>query len=93
MSHSHSSRFQEKIQGGEFSFHPFLATWIRTKYGLKEDIILSAQEHSCEESNCPVFETYITIHLDPPLTLKFGREKEKVNKMDFSFSAINCRKT
>lgn len=86
MSHSHDSRFEEEIQGGEFSFHPFLATWIRTKFGLKENTRLSVRESSCTEPNCPIFETYLTIHLDPPVQIKFGRAKEKINKIDFQTS-------
>ncbi len=88
MSHSFYPKFEEKIERGEFSFHPFLASWIRKKFQLDLDIPLSVKEFSCIEQNCPIFTTQVTIHLLNPIHIKFMREKEKINKIDLQTTLI-----
>lgn len=75
--------------GSEFSFHPWLASEIRKRLG-DVGASLRVQEYSCEDSSCPVNETWIEVY-DPDLrrhlkTIRFSRKKNLINKLDVSLS-------
>lgn len=85
MNHSHGEKFREEIEGGEFSFHPFLATWFRQAFELVETETVYALEISCDTNDCPIQET-ILFAKSKNITLKVGRKKNAISKMDFQLA-------
>jgi hypothetical protein len=82
MIHPHEENLVEEIQEGEFSFHPFLATWFRKAFGLNSKQILVVYEISCDTKDCPIEETLIKVK-DENVFLKIGRYRKNISKMDF----------
>ncbi|TGK03913.1 hypothetical protein EHO59_10320 [Leptospira semungkisensis] len=86
---AHAEYTHELAPGGEFAFHPWLASKIREKAG-RHDIWLKVREISCDEVSCPVTETQIDV-FDPSSNtslffLRFGRKKEQINKLDLQLA-------
>ncbi len=82
MIHPHEEHLVEEIQKGEFSFHPFLATWFRNAFGLEQIETLVVYEISCDTKDCPIEETIVSTK-EKNLFLKIGRYRSKISKMDF----------
>ncbi|MCB1179017.1 MAG: hypothetical protein KDK36_15635 [Leptospiraceae bacterium] len=91
MSHNHSKQvFKEINKGGKFSFHPFIADWFRKSLNLKNETII-AIEYGCDSEQCPIIETMIFTE-DSNFSLKIGREKEKISKLDYQLSLQKQKK-
>ncbi|MCX7997384.1 MAG: hypothetical protein N3A69_00345 [Leptospiraceae bacterium] len=86
MEHNHRTIFSEVSEGEEFSFHPFLASFIRQKFSISVNDILVVYEKTCESSDCPIQETIVEfIKEEKKYKVRFPRKKEQISKMDLSF--------
>lgn len=86
MKHNHRTILSEVSEGVEFSFHPFLASFIRQKFSLSVNDILTVYEKTCESSDCPIQETIVEfIKEEKKYKVRFPRKKELINKMDLAF--------
>ncbi|TGK09090.1 hypothetical protein EHO60_12590 [Leptospira fletcheri] len=87
---SHHDEFTEVCgPGSEFSFHPWLASEIRKRIA-EHETSLQVREYSCEDSSCPVNETWIEVY-DRDLrrhlkTIRISRKKNLISKLDVSLS-------
>jgi hypothetical protein len=87
--HSHQEIYDKKFPpGSDFEFHPKLREWLKQYWGLSDLESVAIKELGCDDNSCPVMETYIEA-TDPKFakrTLKLGKAKHLVTKMDVYFS-------
>ncbi|EMI68508.1 hypothetical protein MAL08_18240 [Leptospira noguchii] len=90
--HDHGPVYSEiRKATEEFSFHPMLISWLRTSLKLQGNEILKITEIGCTDRSCPVIETCLEIYhtnqnAEPERTIRFGRAKHLISKMDLAFS-------
>ncbi|EJO67818.1 hypothetical protein [Leptospira kirschneri] len=90
--HDHGPVYSEiRKATEEFSFHPMLISWLRMSLKLQGNEILKITEIGCTDRSCPVIETCLEIYhtnqnVGPERTIRFGRAKHLINKMDLTFS-------
>lgn len=86
--HEHNNDFVEKVRLDEgFSFHAKMAEWLKKELKLSGAEEVTVFEAGCNEKSCPIEETVFEIKgPDGVFSLKVGRVKDKISKMDLVFA-------